>query len=81
METIPQFKLWATQFDSSGRVHMPSELRKEMKVSSGSPVVWVRTEAGIVLRPYEDVVSEVQDHFCGIGAATDVWSNSTRTGK
>jgi bifunctional DNA-binding transcriptional regulator/antitoxin component of YhaV-PrlF toxin-antitoxin module len=75
MEAMPHFKLWATQFDASGRVHVPSELRKEMKVSAGSPVVWVRTSAGIVLRPYEDVVAEVQNHFCSIGTPNDIWSD------
>lgn len=73
METTPHFKLWATQFDSSGRVHVPSELRKAMNASAGSPVIWVRTDAGIVLRPYDEVIAEVQSHFCGIGEPDDVW--------
>jgi len=76
METKPQFKLWATQFDTSGRVHVPSELRKAIKATAGSPVIWERTDAGILLRPYEEVIADVQSHFCGIGKPDDVWFQS-----
>lgn len=63
MSNADQFKLFATHFDTSGRVHLPSELRKEIGVSSGTPVVWVRTEDGLMLRRYDRVVNEVQDYF------------------
>ncbi len=76
MSAQPQFRLWATQFDSSGRVHMPSELRKEFGAGSGTPVVWVRSPEGLALRRYDEVVGEVQDFFCGLGDTKNDWTGS-----
>ena len=76
METQPFLKTWQTHFDASGRVLVPAELRKELQAEPGTPAVWCRTEGGVVLKRYEDVIAEVQKHFCSVGAADEVWSET-----
>ena len=55
-----------------------AELRKELHAEAGTPAVWSKIEGGVVLKRYEDVIAEVQQHFCSIGSADDVWSETLK---
>ena len=74
METQSFLKTWPTHFDASGRVLVPAELRKELHAEVGTPAIWSKIEGGVVLKRYEDVIAEVQQHFCSIGCPDDIWS-------
>lgn len=52
-----------TTIGQGRRVAIPAELCREHGLAPGSPVVLESTEAGIVLRPLEDVVRDVQAFF------------------
>ncbi len=78
MESPSYCKTWPTHFDSAGRVLMPVELRKDLHAEAGTPAVWSKIDGGVVLKRYEDVIAEVQQHFCSIGAADDVWSETLK---
>lgn len=52
-----------TKLSESRRVAIPAELCQEYGLEPGSPVVLEASESGIVLRPLEAVVREVQAFF------------------
>lgn len=55
-----------TTIGQGRRVAIPAELCREHGLSPGSPVVLESTDAGIVLRPLEGVIREVQSYFAQV---------------
>lgn len=49
--------------DAAGRVLIPVTLRRQYGLDAGDPVILEPSESGIVLRPMETVVREVQAFF------------------
>jgi len=46
-----------------GQVTIPSEIRRKLKLKKGDLVVFVETEAGVVIKPAEILVSEALDQI------------------
>ena len=76
VESHPEVQTWSTHFDASGRVLVPLELRQQLHVETGTPMIWERGPHGVVLKRYEDVLADVQTHFRSIGDPNEVWSES-----
>jgi bifunctional DNA-binding transcriptional regulator/antitoxin component of YhaV-PrlF toxin-antitoxin module len=58
-----------TKIGGGRRVAIPSEMCHEYGLEPGTPVVLESTESGIVLRPLDDVVREVQEFFADAAPA------------
>jgi bifunctional DNA-binding transcriptional regulator/antitoxin component of YhaV-PrlF toxin-antitoxin module len=54
-----------TKMSDGRRVAIPAELCKEYGLKPGGPVVLESSEAGIVVRPLDAVMREVQAFFAG----------------
>ena len=52
-----------TKIGEGRRVAIPAELCQEYGLKPGDPVVLETTDSGIILRPLDAVVSEVQTFF------------------
>jgi bifunctional DNA-binding transcriptional regulator/antitoxin component of YhaV-PrlF toxin-antitoxin module len=52
-----------TKMSEGRRVAIPAELCHEYGLEPGAPVVLEPSEAGIVLRPLDTVIREVQEFF------------------
>lgn len=46
-----------------GQVTIPSEIRRKLKLKKGDLVVFVETDAGVVIKPAEIVVSEALEEI------------------
>jgi len=46
-----------------GQVTIPSEIRRKLKLKKGDLVVFVETEAGVVIKPAEILVSDALDEI------------------
>jgi AbrB family looped-hinge helix DNA binding protein len=46
---------------SAGRVVLPAELRKELRIEDGTDVVFCRTEYGIEVRTLDEVIRQAQE--------------------
>jgi antitoxin PrlF len=46
-----------------GQVTIPSEIRRKLKLKKGDLVVFVETEAGVVIKPAEILVSDALDQI------------------
>jgi AbrB family transcriptional regulator (stage V sporulation protein T) len=73
-EHLPE-QCWHTSLDKSGRVHLPAELRKELGVTAGVDLVWMKDSGGLKLRPFEEVIHEYQEYFLSLGPASESWSD------
>jgi bifunctional DNA-binding transcriptional regulator/antitoxin component of YhaV-PrlF toxin-antitoxin module len=51
------------------RIAIPSELCQEYGLQPGDPIVLEPTESGIVLRPLDTVIREVQAFFADVAPA------------
>lgn len=69
-------QVWQTTLDTSGRVLIPAELRHAIGAEAGSTLVWQRDEDGVHLKPYEDVIAEIQKHYKALAPKSDVWSTA-----
>lgn len=56
MEQVSRGKVHA------GRVVLPAELRKEFGIKDGDEVVFSRTEHGIEIQTFDEVVRQVQEY-------------------
>lgn len=65
---------WHGTVDASGRILIPAELRKELDVKVGSPLVWTRTDDGVLLQSYEETIRQIQQYFKSVSPPEDVWS-------
>lgn len=65
-ENFEPTQTWLTTVDSSGRVLLPSELRREFGAVPGSQMVWRKNGDDLVLASYNEVVDAVQAYFCSI---------------
>lgn len=54
-----------TKIGPGRRVVLPADLCHEYGLAPGTPVVLEPTEHGIVVRPFSDVVRDVQKYFAG----------------
>lgn len=55
-----------TKLGEGRRVAIPAELCQEYGLEPGAPIVLEPSESGIVVRPLDTVVSEVQAFFAGV---------------
>ena len=46
-----------------GQVTIPSEIRRKLKLKKGDLVVFVETDAGVIIKPAEILVSSVLDEI------------------
>jgi bifunctional DNA-binding transcriptional regulator/antitoxin component of YhaV-PrlF toxin-antitoxin module len=56
-----------TKLGEGRRVAIPSDMCHEHGLEPGKPLVLESTETGIVVRPLDDVVREVQEFFADAG--------------
>ncbi|MEP3480860.1 MAG: AbrB/MazE/SpoVT family DNA-binding domain-containing protein [Fuerstiella sp.] len=68
--------VWHCVADASGRILIPADLRNEMNVESGTPLVLERDETGISLRTYEETIRQIQAYYMAVSPPEDVWSDS-----
>lgn len=65
---------WHTTVDKSGRVLLPAPLRKALGVDPGTEVVWTKTEDGVKLQHFQQVLSTIQDYFKSLSPPEVIWS-------
>jgi bifunctional DNA-binding transcriptional regulator/antitoxin component of YhaV-PrlF toxin-antitoxin module len=63
-----------TKMGEGRRIPIPSELCQRYGLATGTPVVLESTESGIVLRPLDDVIRDVQAYFAKAAPADVVLS-------
>jgi bifunctional DNA-binding transcriptional regulator/antitoxin component of YhaV-PrlF toxin-antitoxin module len=63
-----------TKMSDGRRVAIPAEMCKEYGLEPGAPVVLESTDAGIVVRPLDAVIREVQAFFADAAPANVVIS-------
>jgi AbrB family looped-hinge helix DNA binding protein len=63
MEQVSRGKVHA------GRVVLPAEMRKELGIKDGDDVVFNRTERGIEIQTYDEVVRQAQEYFSSLAPA------------
>ena len=56
-----------TKLGEGRRIAIPSDMCHEHGLEPGKPLVLESTETGIVVRPLDDVVREVQEFFADAG--------------
>lgn len=67
--------VWHSTVDADGQILIPDELRRELQLEPGTPVVWRRKGAGLSLLRYEQLVRETQAIDKSVSPAEDVWSD------
>ncbi len=68
------YDVWPAVLDSSGRVLLPAELRKQLNATRGANFLWVKTPQGVTLKTFEQSLSEIQSYYQNLSPASDVWS-------
>lgn len=68
--------VWHGTVDADGHILIPDELRRELQLEPGTPVVWRRKGAGLSLLRYEQLVRETQAIYKAVSPAEDVWSDT-----
>lgn len=68
--------VWHCVADASGRILIPADLRHQMNVESGTPLILERDETGISLRTYEETIRQIQAYYKSVSPPEDVWSES-----
>ena len=58
--------VWHVTVDNSGRVLLPSALRKVMHADPGTMLMWVRDKSGLRLQSFEESIRELQDYYCSL---------------
>lgn len=61
--TIPMHAVMHTKLSEGRRLALPAALCREYGLEPGAPVVLEAAEAGIIVRPLEAVLREVQSFF------------------
>lgn len=56
-------RLYHTKIDGSGRIVLPAEIRKELKLSAGDELLLVEDDAGFRLKTSEQALLEAQAYF------------------
>ena len=79
MELDAETKTWHTKVGASGRILLPRELREELEVQQGDSLVWVKSDQGLILKPLQDVVKDIQDYFQQFGSPDELWSEELIT--
>ena len=74
MQESNENEIWQASLDSSGRVLLPAELRHAMQVEPGSRLIWVKDEAGLHLRSFEDSLKAIQAYYQQLAPEYVVWS-------
>ena len=74
MQQSNEQEIWQTSVDASGRVLLPAELRHAMNVEPGSRLMWVKDEAGLHLRSFEDSLKAIQAYYRQLAPEDVVWS-------
>jgi bifunctional DNA-binding transcriptional regulator/antitoxin component of YhaV-PrlF toxin-antitoxin module len=67
-----------TKMSDGRRVAIPADMCKEYGLEPGAPVVLESTDAGIVVRPLDAVIREVQAFFADAAPADVVLSDELR---
>lgn len=67
--------VWHQALDTSGRILIPVELRRELEIEPGSQLIWTRGENGLELRTYQQSIEEIQDYFTSLSPPDKVWSD------
>lgn len=67
--------VWHQALDTSGRILIPVELRRELEIEPGSQLIWTRGENGLELRTYQQSIDEIQDYFTSLSRSDKVWSD------
>lgn len=68
-------KVWNATLDASGRVLVPAEIRRELNVTPGSSLIWVKTDQGLQLKSYEESLADIQRYYTSLAPSEDVWSD------
>jgi AbrB family looped-hinge helix DNA binding protein len=55
-----------TKMDGSGRIVLPAEVRKEMKLSAGDELLVVEDKAGFHLKTAAQALREVQEYVASV---------------
>ncbi|MCI0459645.1 MAG: AbrB/MazE/SpoVT family DNA-binding domain-containing protein [Gemmataceae bacterium] len=63
-----------TKLGEGRRVVIPAELCQRYGLEPGDPVVLESSDAGITVRPLDEVIREVQGYFAGVAPASVVLS-------
>ena len=74
MQESNENEIWQASLDASGRVLLPAELRHAMQVEPGSRLIWVKDEAGLHLRSFEDSLKAIQAYYQHRAPEDVVWS-------
>ena len=75
MENGQSGKTWHATVDKSGRVLLPAELRQLMRATPGTELIWMRSDDGVKLQAFADVLTSVQQYFQGLSPADESWSD------
>jgi AbrB family looped-hinge helix DNA binding protein len=71
MEPVPKsHEVRHLHLDSAGRVLIPASLRQQYGLGAGDAVVLEASESGLLLRPLDAVLRDVQAYFADV-APTD----------
>lgn len=73
---VDDARVWHGTVDSSGRILIPVELRKELAAEAGTPLVWSRDGDGLSLTTYEETIRRIQAVYKAISPPDDIWSQT-----